>query len=156
MVDRWLYFAFPLLYLAHMHEEYWTGFTRTFPPPRLAGPLADRSFWVANPLLMNVATAIGVANLMGAEGAFFWAMLCASIFLWNAAAHGVWSALTRAYQPGLITGLLYAPLIGVWLWLTAVQGGVAWGTVRLALLIGLGIMAALAGAAVLGRRVLQQ
>lgn len=155
MFDRWLYFAFPLLYLAHMHEEYWTGFTRKFPPLRLVGPLADRGFWVGNLLLMSIVTAIGVAYLVGAEGAFFWAALCASIFLWNAVVHGVWSVVTRAYQPGLITGLAYAPLFGVWLWLTAAQDGLLWGTVWPAVLIGLGIMAALAGAAVVGRRVLR-
>jgi hypothetical protein len=155
MIARWLYFAFPLLYLAHMHEEYWTGFTRKFPPPRWAGPLGDRVFWVGNPLFMNIATAIGVAYLMGAEGAFFWAVLCASIFLWNATVHGVWSAVTRVYQPGLITGLLYAPLFGVWLWLTATQGSLPWGAIWLAMLIGMAIMATLAGVAFAGRRVLR-
>lgn len=155
MLAQWLYFAFPLLYLAHMHEEYWTGFTRKFPPPRLAGPLADRGFWVLNPLLMSIATAIGVAYLLSVKDAFFWAVLCASIFLWNAVAHGAWSAITRAYQPGLVTGLAYAPLFGAWLWLTITQGDVPWGTVWLAILTGMGIMAALAGAAALGRRVLR-
>ena len=155
MLAKWLYFAFPLLYLVHMHEEYWTGFTHKFPPPQLAGPLGDRAFWVGNPLLMNVVTAVGVAYLTNCADTFFWAMLCASVFLWNAVAHGAWSAVTRAYQPGLVTGLLYAPLFGVWLWLTAAQGDLPWDTVGLALLIGLFVMGTLVSVAVLGRRVLR-
>jgi hypothetical protein len=155
MIARWLYFAFPLLYLAHMHEEYWTGFTRRFPPPRLADPLTDRGFWVLNPVLMNLATAIGVAYLLGVEGAFFWAALWASICLWNAVAHALWSAMTHSYQPGLITGLLYAPLFGLWLWLTAAQSSLAWGTLGQAALIGLGITVALGSAAILERRMLR-
>jgi hypothetical protein len=39
MIAKWLYFVFSLLYLAYMHEGYWTSFTRKFPPPRLAGPM---------------------------------------------------------------------------------------------------------------------
>jgi hypothetical protein len=38
---------------------------------------------------MNLATAVGVAYLIGAGNTLFWVMLCASIFLWNAVAHGL-------------------------------------------------------------------
>jgi hypothetical protein len=153
LAAQWFYFCFPLLYLAHMHEEYWTGFTQKFPPPRLRGPLADRGFWVLNPLLLSIATAVGVGNLMGAKGAFFWVALWASICLWNACVHAAWSVVTRAYQPGLVSGLFYAPLFGVWLWMVARQDHAPWGTIWLALWIGLAIMIILPGIAFIGRRV---
>ena len=89
MTAKWLYSAFPLLYLAHMHEEHWTGFTLKFPPPQLAGPLGDRAFWVGNPLFMNIVTAVGVVYLLGIEGVFFWAVACVTFFLENAIIHGV-------------------------------------------------------------------
>jgi hypothetical protein len=88
------------------------------------------------------------------QGAFFWAALWASICLWNAGAHAVWSVATRAYQPGLITGLLYAPFFGVWLWQIASQDNLPWSILWLALLIGFLITVTLAGIALMGRRVL--
>ena len=153
MAARWLCFAFPLLYLAHMHEEYWTGFTHKFPPPQLAGPLGDRAFWVGNPLFMNVVTVVGVAYLLDVEGVLFWAVVCAAFFLGNAIIHAVWSAATKSYQPGLVTGLLYAPLFGVWLWLVCAQGDLPRRTVGLAMATGMAIMGAMGVTAVLGRRV---
>jgi len=149
------YFSFAALYLVHMQEEYWTGFTRKLPPPRLVGRFADRGFWVLNPFLLSFATAVGVASLMGAAWAFFWAALWASICLWNAAAHGIWSLVTHAYQPGLISGLLYAPLFVAWAWLLQRQGNSDWSAFWSAWLIGLGISLALAGFAYFGRRVLR-
>ena len=155
MTAGWFYFSFVALYLVHMQEEYWTGFTRKFPPPRLRGAFVDRGFWVLNPFLLSFATAAGVASLMGAAWAFFWAALWASICLWNAAAHGIWSLFTRAYQPGLITGLLYAPIFVAWAWLLNAQGNVEWTVFWSALLIGLAISIALAGFGYFGRRILQ-
>ena len=75
MTAGWFYFSFVALYLVHMQEEYWTGFTRKLPPPRLAGSFADRGFWVLNPFLLSFATAVGVAARMGATWAFFWVAL---------------------------------------------------------------------------------
>ncbi len=155
MSAEWFYFSFVALYLVHMQEEYWSGFTRKFPPPRLIGPFADRGFWVLNPFLLSVATAVGVANLLGAAWAFFWVALWSSICLWNAAAHGIWSLLTRSYQPGLITGLLYAPLFVIWTWLLTTQKNSAWTVLGSALIVGLAITIFLAGFAYLGRRVLR-
>jgi hypothetical protein len=155
MAAGWFYFGFVALYLVHMQEEYWTGFTRKFPPPRFVGTLADRGFWVLNPLLLSIATAVGVANLLGAPWAFFWVALWSSICLWNAAAHGIWSLATRSYQPGLVTGLLYGLLFVVWTWLLGAQGNGDWATFWLALLIGLAITIVLGGFALLGRRVLR-
>lgn len=154
MTAGWFYFSFVVLYLAHMQEEYWNGFTRKLPPPRLAGSFADRAFWVLNPFLLSFATAAGVASLMGAAWAFFWAALWASFCLWNAAAHGIWSLVTHAYQPGLITGLAYAPLFVVWAMLLRAQGTIDWNAFWSALLIGCVISIALAGFAYFGRRVL--
>ncbi len=156
MTAGWFYFSFVAVYLAHMQEEYWNGFTRKFPPPRLAGTFADRGFWVLNPLLLCIATAVGVANLMGASWAFFWVALWSSICLWNATAHGIWSFLTRTYQPGLITGLLYAPLFVIWAWLLITRENSDWTAFWSALAIGLAITITLAGFAYLGRRVLRQ
>jgi Protein of unknown function with HXXEE motif len=153
MTAGWFYFSFVVVYLVHMQEEYWNGFTRKLPPPRLVGRFAERGFWVLNPFLLSFATGVGVASLMGAAWAFFWAALWASICLWNAAAHGVWSLVTRAYQPGLISGLLYAPLFAVWAWLLHAQGNSDWAAFRLALLTGFIISIALAGFAYFGRRV---
>jgi len=155
MIAGWFYFSFVALYLVHMQEEYWTGFTRTLPPPRLRGAFADRGFWVLNPLLLGLATAFGVANLLGASWAFFWAALWASICLWNAVAHGLWSLATHAYQPGLVSGLVYAPLFAAWAWLLQAQGNGNWPAFWPAVLIGLGISAALAGFAYFGRRLLR-
>ena len=155
MTAGWFYFSFVALYLVHMQEEYWSGFTRKLPPPRLVGTFADRGFWVLNPFLLSFATAVGVANLMGAAWAFFWVSLWSSICLWNAAAHGVWSLFTRAYQPGLITGLLYAPLFVVWAWLLKAQGYTDWIPFWSVLQIGFVISAALAGFAYFGRRILR-
>jgi len=148
------YFSFAALYLVHMQEEYWTGFTRKLPPPRLVGTFADRGFWVLNPFLLSFATAVGVAALMGAGWAFFWVAFWASICFWNAVAHGTWSLVTHAYQPGLITGLLYAPLFAGWVWLLHTQGNRYWGSFWLAFLIGLLISIGLAGFAYFGRRIL--
>jgi len=75
MTAEIFYFSFEALYLVHMQEEYWTGFTRKLPPPRLAGSFADRGFWVLNPFLLSFATAVGVAARMGATWAFFWVAL---------------------------------------------------------------------------------
>ena len=61
--------------------------------------------------------------------------------------------LTQAYLPGLITGLLYAPLFVAWAWLLKTQGNVAWATFWLAWLVGLALSVALAGFAYFGRRV---
>ena len=68
MAADWFYFSFLVLYLVHMHEEYWSGFAYKFPPPRLVGTFTERGFWVLNPFLLSFVTAVGVANLMGASG----------------------------------------------------------------------------------------
>ena len=154
MAAGWFYFSFEVLYLVHMQEEYWTGFTRKLPPPRLVGTFTERGFWVLNPFLLSIATAVGVANLMGALWAFFWVALWSSICLWNAAAHGIWSLFTHAYQPGLITGLIYAPLFVIWTWILKNQGNTDWTSFWSALLIGLIITILLASFAYFGRRVL--
>ena len=154
MSAKWFYFGFVVLYLVHMHEEYWTGFTKKLPPPRLVGIFADRGFWVLNPLLMSAATAVGVANLMGASRAFFWVALWSSICLWNAVAHGIWSLATRNYQPGLITGLMYAPLFVIWTLMLKNETNCDWYYYLSALLIGLVITIILTSFAYFGRRVL--
>ena len=136
-----------------MQEEYWSGFPQKFPPPRFVGAFTERGFWVLNPFLLSVATAVGVANLMGASWAFFWVCLWASICLWNAAAHGIWSLGTRQYQPGLITGLLYAPLFLIWVWILSTEISVDWNTYYLAFWIGLIITFSLGTFALIGRRV---
>jgi hypothetical protein len=153
MAAGWFYFSFVALYLAHMQEEYWSGFTHKFPPPRLVGAFTDRGFWVLNPFLLSIATAVGVANLLGAPGAFFWVALWSSICLWNAVAHGIWSLLTRRYQPGLITGLLYTPLFAIWIWLLRTQPNSDWAVVWSAFSIAFVITIVLAGFAYFGRRV---
>ena len=81
-------------------------------------------------LLMNLVTGVGVAHLLGARVASFWALVCGAIFLGNVVMHIVWSVATRSCQPGLITGVLYAPLFGAWLWATVQQEkpGVGHGT----------------------------
>lgn len=153
MSAEWFYFSFVFLYLIHMQEEYWKGFTHKLPPPRLVGTFSDRGFWVWNPFLLSIATAFGVANLMGAPWAFFWVALWSSICLWNAAAHGIWSLLTRSYQPGLITGLMYGPLFVIWTWMLKTQENCDWAAYWLTLLIGFVITSALAGFAYVGHRV---
>jgi hypothetical protein len=61
------FFSFVLLYLIHMHEEYWTGFTRMFTPPRFTGALAGGgninwdTYWTAlltGPAIMVVVPGI--------------------------------------------------------------------------------------------------
>jgi hypothetical protein len=155
MTAACFYFSFSVLYLAHMHEEYWTGFTHKLPPPRLVGTFADRGFWVLNPLLLTITTAVGVANLMGAFWAFFWVALWSSICLWNAVAHGIWSLYTHSYQPGLITGLMYALLFVIWTWMLKTQGNCDWANFWLALIIGFIITIVLTSFAYFGRRVLR-
>jgi hypothetical protein len=154
MFSGWFYFGFLALYLVHMQEEYWTGFTHKFPPPRLVGTFADRGFWVLNPFLLSIATAVGVANLVGVSWAFFWVALWSSICLWNAVAHGIWSLITRDYQPGLITGLMYGPLFVIWTWILKIQSNSDWNTFWLTLLIGLVISIVLASFGFIGHRVL--
>jgi hypothetical protein len=153
MAAGWFYFSFLALYLVHMQEEYWTGFTQKFPPPRLVGTITNRGFWILNPFLLSITTAFGVANLLGAAWAFFWVALWSSICLWNAAAHGIWSVITHQYQPGLITGLIYAPLFLIWTWILISQRNIYWNTFWLALLIGLAITIVLAGFGYLGRQI---
>jgi hypothetical protein len=138
-----------------MQEEYWTGFTHKFPPPRIVGVFADRGFWVLNPFLLSLTTAFGVANLMGAPWAFFWVALWSSICLWNAGAHGVWSLITRSYQPGLITGLMYVPIFIIWSLILEVEKTTDWNSYLLALLIGLIIAIGLGSFVLIGRRVLR-
>lgn len=92
---------------------------------------------------------------MGAGWAFLWAALWASICLWNAAAQGIWPPATHAYQPGLISGLLYAPLFAVWAWLLHAQGNTDWAAFWLAWLIGFILSIALVGFAYFGRQVLK-
>ena len=153
MYSDWFYFSFSILYLIHMHEEYWTGFTKKLPPPRLVGNFADRGFWILNPLLLTVTTAWGVANLMGATWAFFWISLWSSICLWNAVAHATWSLFTRKYQPGLITGAMYAPLFIIWTWMLTIQGNTDWNSYLSGLLIGLVVTIILASFAYVGHRI---
>jgi hypothetical protein len=155
MTANVFYFSFVALYLTHMHEKYWNGFTQKFPPPRLRGTLTDRGFWVLNPLLLGIAVAVGTANLLGAPWAFFWVALWASICLWNAAAHGIWSIATRSYQPGLVTGLMYAPLFTAWTWMLTTEGGGDWTTYRSAVLIGLVITIVLGSLAYWERQMLR-
>lgn len=128
MCAGWFYFSFVALYLIHMQEEYWTGFPKKFPPPRLAGPFTEKGFWVLNPFLLSIATAFGVANLIGASWDFFGSSLWSSVCLWNAMAHGIWSLSTQKYQPGLITGLLYAPLFIIWTFILSTEKYVDWNT----------------------------
>lgn len=155
MIAGWLFFGFIVVHLAHMQEEYRGGFTRKFPPPRLAGTFTDRAFWLINLVLWCAAAFVGVANLMGAPWAFFWIVLWSSLCLWNAVGHGVWSLATRTYQPGLVTGLLYVPVFAIWTWLLTTQKNSDWTAYRSALLIGLGITVTLACLTYLGRRILR-
>ena len=149
----WFYFSFVVLFLIHMQEEYWSGFPQKFPPPRFVGNFTGKGFWVLNPSLLSIATAVGVANLMGAPWAFFRVSLWASICLWNAVAHGIWSLGTLNYQPGLITGLLYMPIFLIWTWILSSEKSTNWNAYYSALWIGLIITIFLAGSALLGRRV---
>lgn len=89
---------------------------------------------------------------MGAPWAFFWISLWASACLWNSVAHGIWSLITNEYQPGLISGLIYAPLFIIWTWMLKTQGHTNWNAYFLALLIGFVITGILAGFAYVGRR----
>jgi|GEM_PF-3829684 len=155
MTAGWFYFSFIVLCLVHMQEEYRHGFAYKFPPPRLAGRVADRVFWIVNPLLLSIATAVGVANLMGAPWAFFWVALWSALCVWNGIAHGIWSITTRTYQPGLITGLLYLPVFALWTWLLTSQPDTDWAAYRLALFIGLAMITVLASVAYFGRRFLR-
>jgi hypothetical protein len=155
MIAGWFYFSFVVLYFAHMHEEYWTGFTKKLPPPRLIGKFADRGFWVLNPFLLCTATAVGVANLMGASWAFFWIALWSSICFWNAVAHGIRSISIYAYQPGLITGIFYVPLFVIWILILINQRNINWKIFWLTFLIGSVITIALATFAFLGCRILR-
>ena len=63
----WFYFSFVVLFLIHMQEEYWSGFPQKFPPPRFVGNFTGKGFWVLNPSLLSIATAVGVAA--GAQAA---------------------------------------------------------------------------------------
>jgi hypothetical protein len=147
------YFCFSIVYLIHMQEEYWTGFALKLPPPRLVGPITERGFWVLNPFLLTITTAFGVANLMGASWAFIWVALWSSICLWNSIAHVIWSVISREYQPGLYTGILYAPIFAIWTWLLTNQSYTNWSAYWNALFIGLFISIVLVGFAVIGRRI---
>ena len=153
MNSGWLYFGFIALYLVHMQEEFWTGFPRKFPPKRFAGPLAEKGFWVLNPALLSIATAFGVANILSVPWAFFWVSLWASICFWNAAAHGIWSFVTRRYQPGLISGLFYAPLFVFWTFSLSTERANDWNAYLLAFILGLAITSTLAGFAFISRRI---
>jgi hypothetical protein len=149
--SHWLYFVFPILYVLHLLEEYGTGFTRKFAPPRWAGPTADRAFWIGNSLFLGVVTAVGVAQLVKPHRVFIWAVACGSIFAWNGVFHAIWAAATRRYQPGLITGLLYVPVLGIWLRVATVSADVVSHTVQLGILIGLIVMVALVGCVAIAR-----
>jgi hypothetical protein len=54
-----------------------------------------------------------------------------------------------------VTGLLYAPLFGVWLWLVSAQGDLPWPTAGLAMVTGIAIVGAMGITVVLGRRLLR-
>lgn len=103
------YLAVVLTQAVHAVEEYAAGFTERFPPARWLGrrvPGLPRTGFIA----LNVAlVAFGLAGYwwIGQARALLW--FWTALALYNTAAHLMWAALARRYNPGLVTAVLFLP-----------------------------------------------
>jgi hypothetical protein len=110
------FFALIVLQAAHSTEEFIFGFYERFPPMRFVYQndphLAPYAFAMSNLLLV----------LVGLICFYYWvwpARKGTKVIVWiwivieslNVLAHFVWAALIRDYNPGLVTGILFVPLI---------------------------------------------
>ena len=117
---RAAFLALILLQAAHSTEEFIFKFYERFPPmsiiyhdlPNLAKP----AFAISNLFLF----------LIGLSCFYYWIKperkgARTVIWVWivmesfNAIAHFVWAILIRGYNPGLVTGILFVPLL-IYLW----------------------------------------
>ena len=105
-----------ILQAIHFLEEFIFRFYERFPPMRFVYRnvpyLAKPAFVIANALLVSI----------GLICFFYWvqpARRGATVVVWiwimaeslNVIAHAVWAALISGYNPGLVTALLFVPLL---------------------------------------------
>ena len=105
-----------ILQAIHSVEEFIFGFYEQFPPMRLiyqdAPQLAKPAFAISNALLF----------LAGLTCFYYWVRPArkgarALVWVWivlesiNVIAHLVWAVLIRGYNPGLVTVILFVPML---------------------------------------------
>ena len=108
--------ALIILQAIHSAEEYIFGFYERFPPMRVlyenAPQLAKPAFALANCLLV----------LIGFVSFYYWVRPARKgartvVWLWiiiesfNVIAHLLWAFLIGGYNPGLVTGIMFVPLL---------------------------------------------
>jgi hypothetical protein len=129
--DPALLWLLPLAYALHILEEWFGGFPEWI--ALIAGsPLPRGSFIATN----TIAMAAMVAAILAAttrEASGWMGIAAASVLFVNAFAHLFGSIATRAYSPGLITGIVvYLPIAGLVLlraWSQAGRGAFTLGMV---------------------------
>jgi hypothetical protein len=118
--DPALLWLLPAAFVLHILEEWFGGFPEWI--GRIAGaPLPRAMFVVVNAIAMLAAVlAVRAAARREADG---WVGIAvAAVFFVNAFAHVFGTVITRAYSPGLVTGLvLYLPIGGLVLLRAATQ-----------------------------------
>ena len=117
---RAAFLALILLQAAHSTEEFIFKFYERFPPMRIIYQglpnLTKPAFAISNLFLF----------LIGLSCFYYWIKperkgARTVIWVWivmesfNAIAHFVWAILIRGYNPGLVTGILFVPLL-IYLW----------------------------------------
>src|SRR5215216_6043739 len=105
-----------VLQTLHSIEEFTLKFYEVFPPMvsiyRLAPHLARPAFLLANSILILVGFVCLVRWAWpGRRGAKTVVWVWTGVEAFNVTAHCVWAILIRGYNPGLVTGLGFVPLV---------------------------------------------
>jgi hypothetical protein len=105
-----------VLQALHSLEEFIFKFYEVFPPMasiyRNAPGLAQPAFVFANSLLVLVAFVCLFGWVWPArQGAKAVAWVWVGVEAFNVIAHGVWAILIWGYNPGLVTGLGFVPVV---------------------------------------------
>jgi len=110
LVGPWL-LLFPVTYLAHIAEEYWSGFAAR--AAELTGvAVPEAAFLAANALFWVLMSSTVVLTLRRPAHAPLVVAL-ATIVMINAVVHVAAALLTASYSPGLITAVLFWLPLGV-------------------------------------------
>ena len=105
-----------ILQAIHSLEEFTFRLYERFPPMRLlyqsAPHLAKPAFAISNALLVLIGLVCFYSWVQsGRKGATIVVWIWIIIESLNVVAHIVWAALIGGYNPGLVTGLLFVPVL---------------------------------------------
>ena len=110
------FFLLVMLQALHSFEEFLFNFYERFPPMRFAyqnrAQLAKPAFVIFNLLLISIGLICFCCWVWPQrKGAILVVWIWIIMESLNVVAHVVWAALIGAYNPGLVTGLLFVPVL---------------------------------------------